>query len=84
MLGEVDLKLILTKRKSFKEEAERELETFKGDREAEGKCIELRKENVQEQVMTAMENCSVSFHPRTGKFEEFEGKKKGFQLPFTS
>ena len=47
-LGEVDLEFILTKRKSFKEEAKRELETFQREREAEKMRIEKRCETIHE------------------------------------
>jgi hypothetical protein len=75
-LSEVDLEFILTKRKSFKEEAKAELEKFKEDREAEEKRIETRREKIQEQVMTARENRSVYFNPRTGKVELMKKRNK--------
>jgi len=80
-LSEVDLEFILTKRKSFKEEAVQNLESFKEARESEVKRVEDRREKIQEQVTEARENRSVMFSPRTGKMEEVE-KKGGFQLPF--
>mmetsp|Transcript_32585 Transcript_32585/g.60243 ORF Transcript_32585/g.60243 Transcript_32585/m.60243 type:complete len:665 (-) Transcript_32585:82-2076(-) len=79
-LSEVDLEFILTKRKSFKDDATQELESFKEERDAETKRVEDRREKIQEQVMAARENRSVVFNPRTGKMEEAE-KKGGFQLP---
>lgn len=75
-LSDVDLEFILTKRKSFKEEAKAELEKFKEDREAEEKRIETRREKIQEQVMTARENRSVYFNPRTGKVEQMKKRNK--------
>jgi len=73
-LTEVDLEFILTKRKSFKEEAKQDLESFKEARETEEKRVTDRREKIQEQVMTARENRSVMFNPRTGKVEETESK----------
>mmetsp|Transcript_21679 Transcript_21679/g.52388 ORF Transcript_21679/g.52388 Transcript_21679/m.52388 type:complete len:679 (-) Transcript_21679:93-2129(-) len=82
-LSEVDLEFILTKRKSFKEEAKQEMESFKEEREAETKRVEERREKIQEQVMAARENRSVVFNPRTGKMEQIEKKGDGFfQNPF--
>jgi len=80
-LSEVDLEFILTKRKSFKEEAKQQLTSFQEEREAEEKRVKERREKIQEQVMTARENRKVIFNPRTGKMEEAE-KKGGFKLPF--
>lgn len=80
-LSEVDLESILAKRKSFKEEATQELDTFKEDRDTETKRVEDRREKIQEQVAEARENRSIVFNARTGAFEEAE-KKGGFQLPF--
>lgn len=80
-LTEVDLEFILTKRKSFKEEATQEMTTFKEKREAEEKRVQERREKIQEQVMKAREERSVFFNPRTGKVEKVE-KKGGFKLPF--
>jgi hypothetical protein len=80
-MSEVDLEFILTKRKSFKEDAKRELKSFQEEREAEEKRVQERREKIQEQVMAARENRSVIFNPRTGKMEEYE-EKKGFRLPF--
>lgn len=81
-LSDVDLEFILTKRKSFKEEAKKDLETFQEERKAEQERVEKRREKIQEQVMTARENRSVIFNPRTGKVEEVEQKGGGFKLPF--
>ena len=80
-MSEVDLEFILTKRKSYKEDAKRELKSVQEDREAEEKRVQERREKIQEQVMAARENRSVIFNPRTGKMEEHE-EKKGFRLPF--
>jgi hypothetical protein len=81
-LTEVDLEFVLTKRKSFKEDATRELESFREGRDAEEKRTQDRREKIQEQVMTARENRSVVFNPRTGKMEEVVKKGAGFKLPF--
>lgn len=83
-MSDVDLEFILTKRKSYKDEAKRELKSFQEEREAEEKRVQERREKIQEQVMAARENRSVIFNPRTGKMEEFEDKSKGFRLPFLS
>jgi len=80
-LTEDDMKAILSKRKSFKEEASAELKQYKEDREAEQKRIEERRAKIQEQVMDARDVRTVIFNPRTGKVEEIE-KKGGFKLPF--
>ncbi|KAL9184798.1 hypothetical protein ACHAXT_002575 [Thalassiosira profunda] len=79
-LTEVDLEFILTKRKSFKEEAKRDLKAFQESREAEEQAKTDRREKIQEQVATARENRSVVFNVQTGKVEEAE--QKGFKLPF--
>lgn len=81
-LTEVDLEFILTKRKSFKEEAKQEMESFVNARESEAKSVEDRREKIKEQVTEARENRSVIFNARTGKLEEFENKSGGFKLPF--
>ena len=81
-LTEVDLEFVLTKRKSFKEDATKELESFRKGREAEEKRTQERREKIQEQVMTARENRSVVFNPRTGKMEEVTKTGTGFKLPF--
>ena len=75
-LTEVDLEFILTKRKSFKEEATSERESFVAAREAEETCVTERREKNQEQVMAARENRSVVFNPRDGKVEQIEIPKK--------
>jgi len=80
-LSEVDLEFILTKRKSFKEEAAQELVSFKEARESEEKRIEERREKIREQIDVARENRYVVFNPRTGKMEEVE-KQGGFKLPW--
>lgn len=75
-LTEVDLEFILTKRKSFKEDATKEKESFIEAREAEEKSVTERRQKIQEQVMTARENRSVVFNPRTGNVEEIEKQKR--------
>ena len=75
-LTEVDLEFILTKRKSFKEEATSERESFVAAREAEETRVTERREKNQEQVMAARENRSVVFNPRDGKVEQIEIPKK--------
>ena len=80
-LSEDDLKAILSKRKSFKTQAEEELKTFREEREAEQRRLEERRQQIQQQVMDAREVRTVIFNPRTGKMEEIE-KKGGFKLPF--
>ena len=81
-MNEVDLEFVLTKRKSYREDAKRELKSFQEEREAEEKRVQERRAKIQEQVMTARENRSVIFNPRTGKMEECEEKRNGFRLPF--
>lgn len=78
-LAEDDLKTILAKRKSFKEDAKLELKAFQEEREAEQKRLQERREMIQKQVMDAREVRTVIFNPRTGKVEELE-KKGGFKL----
>lgn len=80
-LAEDELKSILSTRKSFKEDAKLELETFKNEREAEQKRLEERREKIQQQVMDAREARTVIFDPKTGQFKELE-QKSGFRLPF--
>ncbi|KAL7554961.1 hypothetical protein ACHAWF_018540 [Thalassiosira exigua] len=83
-LSEMDLEFVLTKRKSYKKDVKREKEEFVEAREAEVKRVEERREKIQEQVMTARENRSVFFNPRTGKVEQMEKKDGflgGFKLP---
>ena len=75
-MTEVDLEFILTKRKSFKEEATSERESFVAAREAEETCVTERREKNQEQVMAARENRRVVFNPRDGKVEQIDIPKK--------
>jgi len=79
-LTEVDLEFILTKRKSFKDDAKQEMDTFVETRESQTKAVEDRRENIQKQVLEARENREVVFNARTGNFEVVE-KEGGFKLP---
>jgi len=81
-LTEVDLEFVLTKRKSFKEHATMEFDSFRERRETEERRTQERREKIQEQVSAARENRSVTFNPRTGKMEILEKKGGGFKLPF--
>lgn len=81
-LSDVDLEFVLAKRKSFKEDAKRELNSFVEERESEEKRVKERREKIQEQVMAARESRSVVFNPRTGKMESLEKRGGGFKLPF--
>lgn len=81
-LTDVDLHYILTKRKGFKEEARRELESFRERREADERRTQEKREKIQVQVIRARETRSVFFNPRTGKMEEVAKKGGGFKLPF--
>mmetsp|Transcript_15256 Transcript_15256/g.31903 ORF Transcript_15256/g.31903 Transcript_15256/m.31903 type:complete len:541 (-) Transcript_15256:93-1715(-) len=78
-LAEDDLKTILAKRKSFKEDAKLELKAFQEERETEQKRLQERREMIQKQVMDAREARTVIFNPRNGKVEELE-KKGGFKM----
>ena len=81
-LTAADLEFILAKRKSYKEEASKEMEEFKVARDEVQKKAEERREKIREQVMAARENRSVIFNPGTGRFEKYEQKKEeGFKLP---
>jgi hypothetical protein len=81
-LTEVDLEFVLTKRKSFKEDATMEFDSFRERRETEERRTQERREKIQEQVSAARENRSVTFNPRTGKMEILEKKGGVFKLPF--
>jgi len=81
-LTDVDMEFILTKRKSFKTEAEEERKSYQEARDAETKRVEERREKIQEQVAAARESRTVMFNAATGKFEEMEQKGSGFKLPF--
>jgi len=81
-LTDVDLEFILTKRKSFKEEAAQELVSFKEARGAEEKRVEERREKIREQIDVARENRYVIFNARTGKMEEVKKEGGGFKLPW--
>lgn len=80
-LTAADLEFILAKRKSYKEEASKEMEEFKFARDEVQKKAEERREKIREQVMEARENRSVIFNPGTGRFEKYEQKEEGFKLP---
>ena len=81
-LTAADLEFILAKRKSYKEEASKEMEEFKVARDEAQKKVDERREKIREQVMAARENRSVIFNPGTGRFEKYEQKKEeGFKLP---
>lgn len=86
-LTDVDLEFILAKRKSFKEEATKEMEEFQKKRDDEEKFVTDRRAKIQEQVAYARENRTTIFNPRTGKIEQVEPPKKGLfgtgiELPF--
>lgn len=86
-LTDVDLEFILAKRKSFKEEATKDMEEFQKKRDDEEKFVTDRRAKIQEQVAYARENRTTIFNPRTGKIEQVEPPKKGLfgtgiELPF--
>lgn len=81
-LSQAELELILTKRKSFKEEATQELAEFQETRNAEEKRVEERRKKIREQIELARENRYVFFNARTGKMEELEKQRGGFKMPW--
>jgi len=76
-LGELtsdELQIMLAERKSVKEDASTELSEYRVDKQQKLEDYEAQKKKMEEQIQKAREERSMTFNPRTGKFEEIKKK----------
>lgn len=71
-MSEDDLRGVLNARKSFNEDTLGELATFREEKEAEKKRLEELRSRYAEQVQKAREERTMTFSPKTGKFQELK------------
>jgi hypothetical protein len=74
-MTESDLKGILDQRKQANQSAAQELSEFRAERERQEREREELRRKYEEQIRKAREERSMTFNPKTGKFEEIEKKE---------